>query len=115
VIDQPLTADHDEAVGHQLHLGEQVTGDEDRTSVGRQRPQRVTQPVDAVRIEPVGRLVQDQRPRVAEQRLRETEPLGHAEGDALRPLARHLRQADELQDLVRTGVRIPLPAASMRR
>jgi len=53
VVDHPAAADHDQPVGHQRHLGQQVAGDEDRAALAAQLPQHVAQPVDAVRVQAV--------------------------------------------------------------
>ena len=43
------------------------------------RAQEVAQPADALRVQAVGRLVEHEHARVAEQRRRQAEPLAHAE------------------------------------
>ena len=67
--------------------------------------EQVADPVDALGVEAVDRLVQDQRLRVAEQRRRDAEPLAHAERELARPLAGHLVQADEVDHLVDAALR----------
>ena len=74
-----------------------------RSANSRSRP---THPPDAGRVEPVGRLVEDQHRRVADQRRRQAEPLPHAErvvADAPRRLLRG--QADEVEHLVDPDLR----------
>ena len=66
-------------------------GDEDRAALGGQALEQVADPADALRVEAVDRLVEDQRRRVAEQRGGDAEPLPHAEREAAGPLAGHLR------------------------
>ena len=65
------------------------------------------QPADALRIEAVGRLVEDQDARVAEQRRGEPEPLAHAERVLARAPVGGVRELDERQDLVDARTRQP--------
>src|SRR4029077_3682215 len=51
------------------------------------------------RVEAVARLVEHHRLRVAKERLRDAEPLAHAEGELAAALARHLVQPDEVDEL----------------
>ena len=73
--------DDDEAFGGQGHLGDQVAGDEDGPALGGQRLHQVPDPADSLRVQAVDRLVEDEDRRVAEQRGRDAEPLGHAQGE----------------------------------
>ncbi len=98
--DQPAAADDDELVGHQRHLGEQVAGDEHRPAGGREALEQLADPLDALRVEPVRGLVEDQRVRVAEQRGGEPEPLPHAEGERAGLLPRDGGQPELLEHLV---------------
>ena len=66
----------------------------------REVPQEAAQPADALGVEPVGRFVQDQHPRVAEQRGGQAEPLPHAEREAAGPAAGERGEADEREQLV---------------
>ena len=101
VGDQPAAADHDQVVGGQRHLAHQVRRDEDRAALGGERLEQVADPVDALRVEAVDRLVEQQRLRVAEQRGRDAEPLAHAERELAGALARDLVQADQVDQLAR--------------
>ena len=87
VGDQPAAADDDEVVGGDRHLVHQVAGDEDRAALGGQPLHQVPDPDDALGVEPVDRLVEDEDRRVAEQRGGDAEPLAHAEREAARALA----------------------------
>ena len=63
--------------------------------------QQAAHPEDALGVEAVGGLVEDQHLRVAEQRVGDAEPLAHAErvvADAL--LGGRLRETDALEQLV---------------
>ena len=102
VGDQPAPADDDEVVGGQRHLAHQVAGHEDRAALGGQRLAcRLRIQTDALGVEAVDRLVEDQDVRVAEQRGGDAEPLAHAEGEARRPACvATAGQADQLEHLV---------------
>ena len=78
---QPPAVDDQDVVGGLLDLGEHVAGDEHGAPLGGQRAQEVAQPADALRVQAVGRLVEHEHRRVAEQRGGEPEPLAHAEGE----------------------------------
>ena len=58
------------------------------------------QPADAVRVETVGRLVEQQHLRVAEQRAGQSEPLTHAEREPAGPLIGRRVESDLREDLV---------------
>jgi hypothetical protein len=79
VRDQAAAPDHDQVVGGERHLAHQVRRDEDGAAFRGKRLEQVPDPVDAFRVEPVHRLVEEQRPRIAEERGRDPEPLAHAE------------------------------------
>ena len=71
-----MVDDHD--LVHGLSdLREDVARNENGAAFGRLRAEQVTEPPDALRIEPVGRLVEDEHLRVAEQCRRETQALAH--------------------------------------
>ncbi|SFY53584.1 hypothetical protein STEPF1_06867 [Streptomyces sp. F-1] len=100
VGEQLPAPDHDEVVGGQRHLAHQVRGDEDRTALGGERLHQVAHPEDALGVEAVDRLVEQQHLGVAEQRGGDAEALAHAEGEALGPLLRHVLEADDAEHLV---------------
>ena len=58
---QPTAVEHADAGAQLLDLGEQVAGQEDRRALAVQRQQQLTDLADALRVEPVGRLVEDQQ------------------------------------------------------
>ena len=87
VGDEPAPSDHDQAVRGQRHLAHQVRRDEDRPTLGRQASHQLANPADALGVEPVGGLVEDQRAGVAEQRRGDPEPLPHAQREASDALA----------------------------
>ena len=76
---QPSAADDRDRVGDQLHLAQDVAGDQDRLAPVGEAAHRRPDLVDARRVESVGRLVEDQQVRVLEQGRGDGEPLLHAE------------------------------------
>ena len=66
---------------------------------------RPADPDDALRVEPVDRLVEHQHRRVAEQRGGDAEPLPHAEREAAGPAPGRRGQADLLEHLVDPAAR----------
>ena len=103
VGEDPAAADHHQVVGGQRHLGHQVAGDEDGAALGGQLPGEGAHPADALGVQAVDRLVEDDDRRVAEQRDGDAQPLAHAEGERADPLAGHRRQADQVEHLVDPG------------
>ena len=97
--DGPAVADDDDVVGGLGDLGEDVAGDQDGPSFGGQAAEQVAQPPDALRVQAVGGLVEDQHGRVAEQRGGQAEPLPHAEGVAAGALPGGMLQAYRGQQL----------------
>ncbi len=95
---------------------EQVRRDQHRPALPGQVLEQLPQPLDALRVEPVGGLVEDQRVRIAEQRGRQAEPLPHAEREGLRLLLGHRGRARAARaPRRRAGWRSRWPTASMRR
>ena len=64
------------------------------------RPQELTHPADALRVQTVGRLVEDEHLRVADHRGGDAQPLLHAQRVPLELALRGRREADQLQHLV---------------
>ena len=95
---------------------QQVAADQDRLALAGEVHEHVADPADALGVEAVGGLVEDDRVRVAEQHAGQPEPLAHAERVGAQPLAGDRRQADRLEHLVdpRSCGR-PFDAASQRR
>ena len=94
-------ADHDQLVGDRLDLAQQVRGEQHGAAAVGEVAQQPAHPGDALRVEAVGRLVEDQHARVAEQRVRDAEPLAHAERVGADALARRrAREADAVEQLV---------------
>ena len=104
LLDQPAVGDDDDVVDGLLDLLEHVAGDQDRPALGGQVAQEAAQPPDALGVEAVGRLVEDEHLRVAQHRGSEAEALAHAHRVAAGPLARGGGEADQLEHLVDPGV-----------
>ena len=111
--DAAALGDHDHVVGGLAHLGQHVAGDEHRAALPGQPAQEVAQPADALRVQAVGGLVEDQHPRIAEQRGRQAEPLAHAERVAARaPVGRAESATSSSSSSTRASA---IPAASRER
>ena len=96
VGDQPTAADDDQVVRGQRHLGQQVRGDEHGPALRGQVLHERADPVDALRVEPVDRLVEQQHLRVAQQGAGQAEPLLHAERELADRLAGDAGQPDQI-------------------
>ena len=79
VGDQASAVQDHHPVGDLLDLVQLVAGHQDGPSFVGQGAQHRAQPADALRIQPVGRFVQHEHPRVTQQGRGEAEPLAHAE------------------------------------
>ena len=77
--DQPAAADDDDVVGGRFHLAHQVAAEEDGAALFGEALQEATNPADALGVQAVHRLVEDERLWVAEQSCSDAEPLVHAE------------------------------------
>ncbi len=94
---RPLPIDHD-VVGDDLDLVQEMGGEQDGAALVGEAAEQVTHPSDPGRVQPVGRLIEDQDLRVAEQGGGDAEPLTHPErvvADATVGLA--LGEADEVE------------------
>ena len=80
--EQLAGADDDEVVGEHGELGDQVAGHEHRAALVGEAAERGAQPADAVGVESVGGLVEQQHLGFAEQGAGEGEALAHAEREA---------------------------------
>ncbi|CDN42774.1 hypothetical protein BN871_BX_00060 [Paenibacillus sp. P22] len=100
LVDQAAAADDAHLRRHQLDLREQMAGEQDRHSpLAGQAFDQLAHFLDARRIEAVGRLVENEQPRVAEQRSRDAEPLLHPERVAFDGAAGILLQPHDRQRL----------------
>ena len=104
--DDPAMADQDHLVGDQLDLVEQVAGQQHRAAAVGVALEQPAHPADTGRVEAVGGLVQDEHRGVSQERVRDAEPLLHAERVVAQPaLGLGLRQRDQLEHLVDPGRR----------
>ena len=85
-----------------------------RPSAG-QRPHESADPHDALRVEPVDRLVEHQDGRVAEQGGGDAQPLAHAQREPVGPAAGDGLQTDDLEHLLHPLARMPLLWARQNR
>jgi len=97
---QPAAAEHDEVVGGVLHLAHQVAGDQHRPSLVGEVAQQLAHPADALGVQAVHRLVEQEDVGVAEQRGGDPEPVPHAQGEPPHPVVGHRLEADHLDDVV---------------
>src|SRR3989304_4502113 len=76
-----------------------------RAALGRQPLHELTNPDDALRIETVDRLVEQQHLRIPQQRPRQPQTLRHTQREPAGLLARHLGQPDQPEHLDRKSTR----------
>ena len=93
-------ADDNEVVGGLGHLAHEVGGDEDGAALAGQAPAGLADPLDALGVQAVDGLVEDEDPRVAQQGGGDAQALAHAQAEALDALLGHGRQAGDVEDLV---------------
>jgi hypothetical protein len=79
-----------------------VAGEQDRLATGGALTEKGAHPADALGIQSVQRLVENQDARVSEQRGRESEPLTHAHRVLPDTAARCLLEPDDRQQLIDT-------------
>ena len=97
---QLAAADHQQVVGRHRHLREQVRRHEDGAALGGQALHEGPDPQDALGVETVDGLVEQQDLRVAEQGAGQAETLLHAERELAGRLVRDGGQADQVEHLV---------------
>ncbi len=86
-----------------LHFVEQVAGQQHRPATVGEVTQQPAHPGNALGIQPVRGLVQDQHLRLAHERLRDPEPLPHPEGVATHPPICRVGQPDQVQQVIDAG------------
>ena len=104
--DDPALADHDEVVGDDLDLVQQVRGEQHGAAAVGVPAEQVAHPADAGRVEAVGRLVEDQHLGVAEQRGARCRAAGACRASSCGPggSASLGGQADQVEHLVDPAV-----------
>jgi hypothetical protein len=97
--DDLAAADHHQLVGDLLDFAQQVRGQQHGSRAVGEVAQEPAHPHDALGVQAVGGLVEDEHLGVAEQRMRDAQPLAHAERVRADALSRGLaRQADVVED-----------------
>jgi len=98
--DEFAPTDNDQVLGRHCHLGQQMRGDQDCPPGCCQALHELPDPQDALGVEPVHRLVEEQNSRVAQDRSGQTEPLFHAQRVLADRLGRDTAQPDRVQHIV---------------
>ena len=93
-----------------LDLVEEVGGEEYRSAFRDEAADHVAELVDAGRVEPVRRLVEDQQLRVGEQAASDAESLAHPERVALHALVRAVGEPDAGERAVDASRALPARA-----
>ena len=94
LCDDRPTGHHAHSVAHHLDLRQQVAGDEDRRSAVGETAEELPHLAHPGGIEPVRRLVEHEQLRIAQQRLRDAEPLAHPLAVSLDPFPGRIRETD---------------------
>ena len=97
---QLAPVDDQDVVDGLRHLREHMAGDEDRLTLRSEAPQELAEPMHAFGIQTVGRLVEDQKLGIAEQRGGEPEALPHSKGVAPDPSSSGPLKLYERQNLL---------------
>ena len=98
--DEMPAVDNDHGVHRVGDLGQDMAGYQDGAALGGQAAQQVTQPANPLRVEAVGRLVQDQQIGIGEQRGGQAEALAHTEREPADPAVGRVGEFDELEHVV---------------
>ena len=98
-IDTGAAFDHDQPVAHLLDLGQQVRGDKYGALLSGHSSDELADLAHADRVQPVGRLVEDQQLRLAEQGAGDPKPLLHAERVLPEAVPAAVGKPDELEQL----------------
>ena len=94
----------DDAVADELDLAQEMRVQEHRDAAPAQLLEQPAHRAAAARVERARRLVEQQQPRAADQRLRDPEPLLHALRHPPRPARPRVGEADELEQLGALGL-----------
>ena len=95
--DQRAAADDHEPLRGERHLVDQVARDQHRPAFRGKVTQQVPDPADALRVEAVDRLVQEQHAGVSQEGAGDAEPLSHAQRELPRSAVGHRREPDEVE------------------
>ena len=102
--DDPAAVEHPHPVGQLVGLVEVLRGQQHRHTVGDQLPHDLPHLSTAARVQPRGRLVEEDQPRRADQGHRQVQPALHPTGVRLGPTARRVRELEPLQQVVDDGL-----------
>ena len=97
--DHPTAVEHDEVVGELVGLLEVLGGEQHGDAVGDERAHRVPHLVPVARVEPGGRLVEEQHFGAADEADREIQPAPHTARVGAHPPPRGLGEAEALDQL----------------
>ena len=97
VEQDPAAVQHDHPLAQRGHVLGLVGGDHDGRRLAC-AAEHVAKPAPLGRVQPGGRLVEDQQVRVAEHRLGEHDASALAARQRADPLGRHVGQADQVDD-----------------
>ncbi len=100
VFEYSAAAQHDHPVGNLFDLGHEMGGKEHGRTLLRVAAAQFAEPPNPVDIEPVSRLVQNQRSRGAKKRRGDAKSLRHTERELAHPLARYGIQTGFVNDVV---------------
>ena len=100
LVDDRALADDRDAVAELLDLVQEVAREQDRDPVAGEPADEVAHVAHAGRVEAGRRLVEQQQPRLAQQRRRDPEPLAHPVRVAADAVLRAVAQLDDLEHLV---------------
>ena len=94
---EPAVVEHRDPVRELVGLLEVLRGEEDRDAAGDEVADALPHRAPAARVEPGGRLVEEDDPRVADQGHRQIEPAAHATGVGRHVLVRRLGQVEAVE------------------
>jgi len=103
ILDQPSAMDDDHALAEFLDVAQEVAREQDRLAAGDEFAQEIVDTLLTVRVESVGRFVEQQKIRVGQQRVGEGEHLSHALGVGPERMSSVFQQADALEEMVDLG------------
>ena len=113
--DDPAVVQHRDPVGQLVGLVQVLRGQEDRHAAGHELADDLPHGAAAARVQPGGRLVEEDQPRVADQGHGQVEAAPHAAGVGRAGLRRRVGQVELVQQLGRAApARRPGPGGAGR-
>ena len=97
--DDPALVEHGDPVGEPVGLVEVLGGEEDRDAVGDQLADDLPHGAAAARIQPGGRLVQEDQPRIADERHRQVQAAAHPPRVGRQRLVGRVGEVEPLEQL----------------